>query len=724
MSIKPLSIPPKTLYQSILSTSSSFTLNDIKSWDGVTNLTASDFGSQAFGAFINATRTQIEFFEFDPATIANSSITILNRGLGFSGSQTPVTAYQLDWTANETTVLLGSDVPQFMLLLARLQDDNAFTGNNSFAILPTSTGGNASSGTQLITYAQALAMFTSGTGIINNITVAGTAGETLTKDQVIYLKVSDGRWWKADADTASTDENVILGIAQGAGSAGGVITGGVLLFGLATLSAISLTANTKYYVSNTAGAFSSTPGTTEVSLGISQTTTTFVFCPRYDQQLTEDQQDALAGTAGNPSASNPFVTSNDVAVAATASLIPRRRSTGDITVPAAPTNTTDAVSKAYADFSRTIPLGESFTGATTPQPAVIIDDLELRYTNETAVVGASTYSSNVTTRQIALKIIPRSNVTIGSARILTGGKNGTPANVTIEIQSNSSTIPSGTPVTNGTSNAVVAATIGTGHLTFTFATPCALTAGTTYWVVIKLASISDANNIIVQTLTNANAYAAFAGAQMDGSNVWQASSEMPYVKLIPSSGSGSLSLWRADGNGVEPLPIFDGFCITTGNAGDSGTIQKNITSGFSGLIPYVDYYVSNTIGTITANANEGMYIGTAISATQIFSPLKSTLPRFTRVALVNSINLIHPTLEDGTCLLVDSVSSVGVTVPAYGMQTYADATNPAGSGTILSSFLNNTGAGTVRSTVSWPLNKASYYQSNNTTGTLYWIGNR
>lgn len=137
MSIKPLSIPPKTLYQSILSTSSSFVLNDIKSWDGVTNLVAGDFGSQAFGAFINATRTQIEFFEFDPATIASSSITILNRGLGFSGSQTPVAAYKLDWTANETTVLLGSDVPQYMALLARLTNDNAFTGVNT---VPTPVG--------------------------------------------------------------------------------------------------------------------------------------------------------------------------------------------------------------------------------------------------------------------------------------------------------------------------------------------------------------------------------------------------------------------------------------------------------------------------------------------------------------------------------------------------------------------------------------------------------
>lgn len=111
---KPLSIPPKILYQSILSTSMAFAVNNIKSWDGVTNLAPGDFGTKAFGAFINASRTIIEFFEFDPATIGNTTITILNRGLPFGGGQAPVPAYKLDWTANETTVLLGTDTPQFL----------------------------------------------------------------------------------------------------------------------------------------------------------------------------------------------------------------------------------------------------------------------------------------------------------------------------------------------------------------------------------------------------------------------------------------------------------------------------------------------------------------------------------------------------------------------------------------------------------------------------------
>jgi hypothetical protein len=55
-----------------------------------------------------------------------------------------------------------------------------------------------------------------------------------------------------------------------------------------------LTNNTKYYLSNTAGAISTSAGTKEVSLGISRSTTSLLFMPRFDQQLNEDQQDAVA----------------------------------------------------------------------------------------------------------------------------------------------------------------------------------------------------------------------------------------------------------------------------------------------------------------------------------------------------------------------------------------------------------------------------------------------
>jgi hypothetical protein len=123
MSIIPLTVPQKTLTQSISSSATSFKVNNIKSWakDSLgrnIDLVAGDFGSQAFCVFRNATGTTIEIMEFDPSTIASASITILKRGLKFNGDPTTeTTAYKLDWPAG-SIVQFGTDVPQLMWALS------------------------------------------------------------------------------------------------------------------------------------------------------------------------------------------------------------------------------------------------------------------------------------------------------------------------------------------------------------------------------------------------------------------------------------------------------------------------------------------------------------------------------------------------------------------------------------------------------------------------------
>jgi len=145
---------------------------------------------------------------------------------------------------------------------------------------------------------------------MNRTVVSGTAGETLVAGNLVYLKASDARWWKCDADTAATVDNINLGIAQGAGTAGASVTSGVLVYGRDTNNS-GLTAGSTYYASNTAGAISSSAGTTEVTVGQADADGYLFFSPRYNQQLTEDQQDALAGTSGTPSATNKYVTAGD-----------------------------------------------------------------------------------------------------------------------------------------------------------------------------------------------------------------------------------------------------------------------------------------------------------------------------------------------------------------------------------------------------------------------------
>lgn len=110
--VKPRTVPPKSLVQSIDSSATSIVLDNIFDWNGTTNLTQADFGSRLFAVFTNSTKTRLEIFELDPTTISNSSITVIARGLSFDGTYTSVAANKLDWIAGETIVQLGSDSPQ------------------------------------------------------------------------------------------------------------------------------------------------------------------------------------------------------------------------------------------------------------------------------------------------------------------------------------------------------------------------------------------------------------------------------------------------------------------------------------------------------------------------------------------------------------------------------------------------------------------------------------
>lgn len=307
--IFPTSVPDKRLSETISSSASSFKITSITGWNGV-DLTSADFGTKLYAVFRNSTGTLMEIMQVDPATItsATASITILLRGLKFTGDlTTEVSANKLVWVKGDTIVSLGTHVPQLLKHYVDTLGDQTIAGVKTFTSQPVSTAGLPTGATDLATK-QYVDNTATGTTSVNRTIVAGTAGETILVDQLVYLKASDGRWWLADADAAASSENVQLGIAQGGGTAGVAITSGVLVAGLNTFSALTLTANTKYYVSNTAGGFSSSVGTKEVTVGQSQSTTTFLFSPRNDQEITEDQQDAMTGSLGTPSLTNRYVT--------------------------------------------------------------------------------------------------------------------------------------------------------------------------------------------------------------------------------------------------------------------------------------------------------------------------------------------------------------------------------------------------------------------------------
>ncbi len=296
--------------------------------------------------------------EFVIGTISGTTVTITKRGCDADAPETEVSANKKAHRRGSSVKI--TDYP----ILAYLR--NALAGETGYelpALLKLAAGvGNPTDDNHLTRKAYVDSVV-AGSFPANRIVLAGQAGETLAAGNLIYLDDIDNEWKKSDADSSTTVENVILGIAQGAGTDGGAISNGVLLLGLDTNNT-GLTNGQTYYASNTAGGISSSPGTIEVPIGMGTPDGTLYFIPRFAHFLTEDQQDALAGTSGTPSSSNKYVTNDDVASAATASKIARRNATGDVTVTTTPTATTDAASKSYADTKT-----DTFKNGTTTKDA-------------------------------------------------------------------------------------------------------------------------------------------------------------------------------------------------------------------------------------------------------------------------------------------------------------------------------------------------------------------
>lgn len=100
------------------------------------------------------------------------------------------------------------------------------------------------------------------------------AGETITAGQVLFLKSSDGRVWKADANDATAENRDIKGVAGSGGAAGQAIV--VFVRGTYTAGG-TLVAGQYYFLSTTAGGIAphadlSTAGMFSQRLGYATTT--------------------------------------------------------------------------------------------------------------------------------------------------------------------------------------------------------------------------------------------------------------------------------------------------------------------------------------------------------------------------------------------------------------------------------------------------------------------
>lgn len=288
--VKFVTVPSKTLAASINAAAMTIQLSDILGWDG-NALAAANFGDVLWCVLRDSSNSFMELMKLDPTTIAAGSITVLKRGLDFSGADTEVTVNKLTWIKNDTIVELGSNPPQLLNQTVRVSGTQTIIDLKTFMTLPKCTAvPTATDDLVNKAYADSLAF---GTTHVDQIIITAVAGETLVAGNAVYYKIADGRWWKARSNVVGTSDDLQLGIAQGSAVAGGAIN--ILTSGL-DKNQTGLTNGAIYYLSDTAGAIGNSAGTISVVIGQAYGTTNLLVNPRYNQVPTTLQKSGLAST--------------------------------------------------------------------------------------------------------------------------------------------------------------------------------------------------------------------------------------------------------------------------------------------------------------------------------------------------------------------------------------------------------------------------------------------
>jgi hypothetical protein len=333
-------------------------------------------------------------------------------------------------------------------------------------------------GNQLATVTYVLGVVNGGTVTFDQQVISNqTSGEALTANDIVYFKESDQKWWKADADLTTTFDQLQVGVALATVSSNATvqiaISGPVSGF-------TGLTAGSKYYLSNTAGAITTTAGTYSVFIGWALTTTTILFNPLNKTAPTQKEKDALVGSQGIPTSSNKYVTQD---------------------------NTTDGLTdQEQATQNGTVELGEA--DATTKKNKIAQSFIPTK----TKIRGVNIYKSADT-----------------------GTFTGT---VTVSIQADSSGSPSGSALATVTLTNSEWLTKAVGDVEVIFASEYAsMTVGSLYWIVIESSTSDNSNHPNVGTNT-AGGYASGSAKYKNTTDSWVAISTIDlYFKTIEGTAS-------------------------------------------------------------------------------------------------------------------------------------------------------------------------------------------
>lgn len=290
----------------VTSTATSLTLRTLQFPDE-SNITITEFGDIGYATLEPGT-TRVENISFTGITQnadGTATLTGVTRGLDF---HTPYSSDSSRGKSHDggTILIFSNSAPFYNSHTLNPTVAATVSGLYTFSTVPQATS-DPVSGDDLARRSWILTQVNGGAVSTDNLIISATAGETVSAGELLYYKTSDGEWYKCDADTASTVDNVLLGIAQGAGTDGNAVTNGVLMRGR-DANQSGMTAGQTMYASNTAGAIANSAGTTERAVGYAKSATELYFFPNVGALPTADEKDAMAGDGGTPSSTNLFQT--------------------------------------------------------------------------------------------------------------------------------------------------------------------------------------------------------------------------------------------------------------------------------------------------------------------------------------------------------------------------------------------------------------------------------
>jgi len=661
MSIKFTTVPAKRLAESITGASTSFKVNNIRSWSAVaTDLTSADFGTRLWAVFRNSAGTLMEIMEVDPATItsASSPITIILRGLAFTGEQTTeVAANKLTWVKGDTIVELGTHVPQLLQNTVQTSGAQTIDDVKSFSSFPIKTGSLVPTAAGEFATKSYVDSVGTGSATYDQNVFSGTAGETVASGDVCYFKSSDQRWWKAKSNAVATSLGVKLAVAQSAGTAGNAFT----LLGAGLVKNLTgLTVGVDYYISNsTFGGITTTAGTYARFVGRAVTTTTLHFDPTNGTALTQYASEIYAadsvGTdayaitlvpaitayqdgmplnfkAGTVNTGNATLNVNGLGAKNILKNYNTTLADGDIKAGQIVSVIYDATQGAFQMQSMIGSSSDSTEGtylageAINALDAVILGDgsvvtmpLQTLNTsnsvNQFAVNGANWAAMTFTVPAGTTVFIK--NVSLSTRQTQNGGQPA--ATTTLSIRATSGGNPTGADLDSAT-NTDNSYTAGITQRAYAFSGAVALTSGNTYALVWR---------------TSAGSYEMWANrTSVDSGANWSTPTlnTTPAHVLTFNQTLTAGSIYQADSTFCNrKLTNFIGFAKAAISSGASGTVKLfGLLTGLSGLTTGADYYAASaTAGTITATAPTiSKKVGIALSTTTLLVQREKNLSGF------------------------------------------------------------------------------------------------